>query len=156
MTTQENLNNRYKYTPFLEKHSDFHNIFYDKDLELIRKDVKHLADTLKNMQLRFERHETLQIAKSQFDYVTQKEMYTIYPQMYYDFRFGDTRICIGCNRKNNAKHYFVSCVGYKASYKFNKDISEFGYGNFEKIEEAQTLMQAIIYDFLQPKLESLF
>lgn len=154
--TMQQINDRFKYTPFLEKHSDFHNLYYDKDLEAIRKDVKHLSDILKNMILRYDRHETLQIAKSTFDYITQREMYAVYPNMYYDFRFGDTRICIGQKRKNNKKKYFVSCVGYKPSWKFNKLITELGYGEFEDIEEAKKLMFGIVDDFLQPKLESLF
>lgn len=154
--SQKTIDERYKYTPFLEKHSDFQNVFYDKDLESIRKDVNHLSDTLKAMTLRFQRCNTLQIAKSVFDYVTQREFYAIYPNNYFDFRSGDTRICIGQKHKHGKNNYFVAVYGYKPSPEFNKEISEFGYGAYEKLGEAKKLFFRMVDDFLLPKREAFF
>lgn len=145
-----------RFLPFLQKHSDFHNIFYDKDFELIRKKVKELSDVLKNMTLRFDRHETLNIATSVYDYVTQKEMYIHYPHMYYDFRFGDTRICIGKVHKHGALHYFVNVCGFKPSPILNKYISEYGYGDGDSVESVFSVFCEIIRDFILTKLEALF
>lgn len=145
-----------KYLPFIQAHSDFKNIFYDEDFATVRRISKELEKVLKEMEKRFERHETLNIARSVFDYATQKEMYTIYPYMYYDFRVADTRICIGCNRKKKDKIYFVSVVGFKPDPRFNKYISEYGWGAEESIEKALRLFYEIIYDFSSTMLEKLF
>lgn len=155
--TLSDFNSRYlKYTPFLKRHSDFYNIFYDSDFVEVRRLVKELSDVLKVMTLRFDRHDTLQIARSVFDYVSQKEMYHVYPHMYYDCRFGDWRICIGCNREHNKHVYFVSVSGTTVDPRFNSWISDYGYGSFETIEEAITLFSEIVHDKLSTSLGSLF
>ena len=144
-----------KYAPF-ECHSSWHNVYYDSDLERIRRLSNDLQNVLNEMTLRFDRHDTLQIAKSVFDYVTQREMYNFYPHMYYDFRFGDSRICIGLSRANNEAHYFVKNVGCVLDSRFNEYISSFGYGDFDDIESAKTLFSEIVRDFILAHLGELF
>lgn len=135
-------------SPFLASHSDFHNVFYDTDFVKIRKLVKELGDVLKIMTLRFDRHESLKIANSAFDYLTQKAMYYTYPQMYYDFRCADTRICIGRKSVHKEDHYFISCDGFTPSSMCKVKPSEFGYGDYKAITEALNGFYEIVYDFI--------
>lgn len=141
---------------FLETHSDFKNIFYDTDMSEIRSSVKRLNDVLKNIELRMSRSETLQIAKSVFDYEEQKEMYIHYPHMYYDFRFGDTRICIGRKKYKSNNEYFVNCCNFTPNGRFNGSIGHFGYGHSEDIKGVLTLFCDIVNDFLLTRLSALF
>lgn len=150
------FNKHLKYTPFLTRHGDFKNIFYDTDIKHIRVLVKELSDTLKAMELRMERHDTLQVAKSVFDYVSQKEMYFVYPYLYYDFRFGDWRVCIACYREHKAHRYYICVSGTTPPSRFNAYITDLGYGDFETLEEAITLFSEIIHDLLLPTLQTLF
>lgn len=141
---------------FLDTHSDFKNIFYDTDFARIRKSVKELSDILKQMELRIDRHDTLQIAKSIFDYESQKDMYYHYPHMYYDFRFGDVRICIGRKKYHNKDEYFVNCCGFTPASRFNGNIGHFGYGCADDLESILTLYSDIVNDFLLTHLSALF
>lgn len=141
---------------FLETHSDFKNIFYDSDFAEIRGLVKKLSDLLKIMEMRIDRRETLQIAKSIFDYESQKEMYFHYPQMYYDFRFGDVRICIGRKKYKNTDEYFVNCCGFTPNERFNSTIGHYGYGCSETLDGVLTLFSDIVNDFLLTSLSALF
>lgn len=150
--TIREYNAHLKYVPFIHRHSDFDNIFYDSDLKLIRKYVKRLSDLLNSMLLRMERRDTLQVAKSVFDYVSQKEMYFTYPHLYYDCRFGDWRICIGCNRAHRGHHYYVSVSGVSVNARFNEYISEYGYGDFDSFEKCVDLFAEIVDDILSSKL----
>lgn len=144
-------------SPFLKCHSDFHNIYYDEDLVVIRRKVNELHDILKEMYMRFERHESLQIAKSVFDYLSQKDQYAAYPHMYYDFRVGDTRISVACKKSHGKRHYFVNVVGFRPDeFRFNPHISEFGYGDFESVEASLPLFFEIVRDFILPRLSALF
>lgn len=150
------FNKHLKYTPFLHRHGDFKNVYYDDDLKNIRSLVKELSDVLKAMTLRYERHDTLQVAKSVFDYVSQKEMYFVYPHLYYDCRFGDWRVCIACYREHKKHRYYVCVSGIIPPARFNPYITSLGYGDFESLEEAVTLFSEIIHDLLLPNLEVLF
>lgn len=146
-----------KYTPFLQKHSDFHNIFYDSDFVEIRKTVNHLNDLLKNMTLRFDRKDTLTIAKSVFDYVTQKEMYVHYPHMYFDFRFDDTRICIGKKHIHGKNVYFVSVCGYSpTSSVVLSHASDIGFFANESLETVQSGFCEVVREFILTRLGALF
>lgn len=146
-----------KYKPFFLRHEDFKNIYYDSDLSDLRKTVRHLDDVLKVMNLRFERSKTLTIAKSVFDYVTQKEMYFHYPHMYYDLRFGDVRICVGKKRFRGKNLYFVSCCGWRpVSKHFMDNSNELGYFPDEDVNKVLEGFAEIVRDFILTKLSSLF
>lgn len=145
------------YKPFFLRHEDFKNIYYDSDLSDLRKTVQHLNDVLKAMNLRFERSKTLTIAKSVFDYVTQKEMYFYYPHMYYDMRFGDVRICVGKKRFHGKNLYFVSCCGWRPVGKHFMDHSnELGYFPDEDVNKVLEGFAEVVKDFILTKLSSLF
>lgn len=141
---------------FLQHHADFKNIFYDSDMAEIRSLVKKLNDVIKTMCLRIDRHDTLQIARSVFDYESQKDMYFHYPHMYYDFRCGDTRICIGRKTYKNKDEYFVNCCGFNPNYRFNKYVSHFGYGSSETLDGVLTLFCEIVNDFVSTHCSALF
>lgn len=146
-----------KYKPFFLRHEDFKNVYYDSDLNDIRKTVKHLDDVLKAMNLRFERSKTLCIAKSVFDYATQRELYIHYPHMYYDLRFGDVRICVGKKRFRGKNLYFVNCCGWHPTSKYFMDNSnELGYFPNESIEFVLSGFSEIVRDFILTKLSALF
>lgn len=145
-----------KYKPFHLKHSQFKNIFYDSDFEEIRRSIKSINDVLKTMELRQVRRDTLQVARSIFDYESQKDYYLSYPHLYYDFRFGDSRICVGCKNYHGQKEYFVNCAGYNPSARFNSYIGHFGYGHSDTLEGVLTLFSDIVRDFILTKLEALF
>lgn len=146
-----------RYQPtFLESHSDYKNIYYDDDLAEIRKVSKNLSDILKRIEMRFARHETITIARSVFDYISQRELYFEYPHMYYDFRFGDTRICIGKKKKHGFPHYFVNVVGFNPDSRFSKYISEFGYGDSDTVEGVFSVFCELVRDFILTHLEALF
>lgn len=155
--TLEEFNFEYrKYMPFIQRHADFRNIFYDSDFERVRKCAKELLTTLDEISHRLDRHDTLQVARSVFDYVSQKEMYHVYPHLYYDLRFGDWRICIGNNREHRNNVYFVSVSGRQIDSRFNKYISDYGYGSYETLEEAITLFSDICHVELSSYLSALF
>lgn len=141
---------------FLETHSDFKKIFYDTDFEKIRKLSKELQDVIKNMDLRQSRSQTLQIAKSVFDYESQQDFYIQYPHMYYDFRFGDTRICIGRKQYKKKDEYFVNCCGYNPPNEFLKDVGHFGFGSSDTLDGVKTLFCDIIRSFILGQLSALF
>ena len=146
-----------KYKPFFLEHKDFKNIYYDSDFEEVRKTVKHLDDVLKAMNLRFERSKTLTIAKSVFDYVTQKEMYFHYPHMYYDFRFSDTRICIGKKHYKGENLYFVNVCGFSpASSSVLSHSHPLGFYAYSDIERVQEGFCEIVREFILTRLGSLF
>lgn len=146
-----------KYKPFFLRHKDLKNCFYDSDFEEIRKTVNHLDDILKAMTLRFERHDTLSIAKSVFDYVTQKEMYIHYPHLYYDFRFGDTRICVGKKHFKGKNLYFVNVCGFHPqSGRVLSHVHELGFFASEDINEVLEGFSEVVREFILTKLGSLF
>lgn len=145
------------YKPFFLRHEDFKNVYYDSDFEDIRKTVQHLGDVLKAMNLRFERSKTLCIAKSVFDYATQRELYIHYPHMYYDLRFGDVRICVGKKRFHGKNLYFVNCCGWRPNSKhFMDNSNELGYFPNESIEPVLSGFSEIVRDFILTKLSALF
>lgn len=146
-----------KYKPFFLRHKDLKNCFYDSDFEEIRKTIKHLDDILKAMTLRFERHDTLAIARSVFDYVTQKEMYLHYPHMYYDFRFGDTRICIGKKHFKGKNLYFVNVCGFHPqSHQVLSHVHELGFFASENITDVLEGFSEVVREFILTQLGSLF
>lgn len=146
-----------KYKPFFLRHDDFKNCYYDEDLTELRKTVKHLDDILKAMNLRFERSKTLTIAKSVFDYVTQKELYIHYPHMYYDFRFCDTRICVGKKRFRGQNLYFVNVCGFSPkSSTVLSHVHELGFYAYPDIERVLDGFSEIVREFILTKLGSLF
>lgn len=146
-----------KYKPFFLRHEDFKNCYYDTDLTDIRKTVNHLNDVLKAMTLRYERSKTLTIAKSVFDYVTQRELYIHYPHMYYDMRFGDVRICVGKKRFHGKNLYFVNCCGWlPTSKKFMDYSNELGYFPDEDVNKVLEGFAEIVREFILTKLSSLF
>lgn len=149
-------NKKYYKPYFLENHADFKNIFYDTDLAKLRKGIKELNEIVKTMELRINRHDTLQIAKSIFDYESQKNMYYHYPHMYYDFRCGDVRICIARKKYKKDDEYFVNVCGFNPNGKFNEWIGHYGYGQFESLEDTLGLFYEIIRDFISTHLGSLF
>lgn len=150
------MNEKFYKPYFLETHSDFKNIFYDTDFKEIRSSVKHLSDVLKNIELRMSRSESLQISKSVFDYEEQKEFYIHYPHMYYDFRYGDVRICIGRKKYKKNNEYFVNCCGFTPDSRYNGFIGHFGYGSSDTLNGVLTLFSDIVNDFLLTHLSSLF
>lgn len=153
----DNFQDKDKYKPFFLRHKDFKNCFYDTDFVEIRKTVKRLDDILKAMTLRYERHDTLTIAKSVFDYVTQKEMYIHYPHMYYDFRFGDTRICVGKKHFKGKNLYFVNVCGFRPqSHQVLSHVHELGFFASESIESVLEGFSEIVREFILTKLGSLF
>lgn len=142
---------------FLQTHSDFKNIFYDTDMKEIRKLVKQLSDVLKDIELRVTRHETIQIAKSVFDYESQKDLYFQYPHMFYDFRCDDVRICIAKKVYRRHDEYFVNCVGFNPTHeRFADTVGHFGYGHSDTLNGVLTLFCDIVNDFLSSRLSALF
>lgn len=147
MTSPETAKEVQEVAPFLEKHADFQNVFYDTDLEEIRRLSKKLEEVLKSMKLRFDRHETIQIAKSVFDYAAQKELYQQSPQLFYDFRCGDARIAITRKYKNGKQNYFITVLGYRPSNMCKVKTNEFGWGLAETIDGVLEDFYELIYDF---------
>lgn len=156
MTSPKTSKETQEQTPFLQTHADFKNVFYDKDFQEVRKAAKKLSDILEAIQIRIDRHETLKIAKSVFDYVTQKEMYLGNPHLFYDFRCADTRICIGRTYKHGKNNYFVSVCGYKPSTVCKTKTSEFGYGQADTLEAILNDFYEVVYDFILTYSKKLF
>lgn len=145
------------FKPYFLKHEDFKNCYYDTDFSELRKTVNHLNEILKAMNLRFERSKTICIAKSVFDYVTQKELYFHYPHMYYDLRFGDVRICVAKKRFKGKNLYFVNCCGWRpVSKHFMNNSNELGYFPNEDVNKVLEGFSEIVRDFILTKLSSLF
>lgn len=141
---------------FLDTHSKFKNIFYDTDFSEIRKHINAISALLKTMDLRQTRSKTLQIAKSVFDYESQQDFYQQYPHLYYDFRFGDVRICIGCRKYKRDLEYFVNCCGWNPPEQFSPYVGHFGYGSGKTAEDVFPLFSDIVGDFISTRKSALF
>lgn len=141
---------------FLSKHSDWKNVYYDDDLRALRSQFKKLQSILDAISKRFERHETIQIAKSVFDYVTSKEMALEYPHTRYCMACGDVKIFIKKIKVKNSRRYCVCCLGYLPNYRHNQYRNDFGYYDFESLEEAIKPFLDICHEFTSEHLESLF
>lgn len=143
---------------FLQRHSDWKNVYYDEDFREIRKTVKHLKDVLDVMEKRYIRHETIGIAKSVFDYVTAKQMSIQYPQQMYSCQIGDYRIAIKRvlmpNRKDS--RYTILCLGFVPTYRFNQYRNEYGYFLEDTLEAAVRHYVDIVHDFTSNYLGALF
>lgn len=143
---------------FLSRHSDWKNVYYDEDLRELRKTVKHLKDVMDLMEKRYYRHETIQISKSVFDYVTAKEMSIQYPQQLYNFQVGDYRIAIKRvflqNRKDS--RYTCVCLGFVPDWRFNQYRNEYGYFLEEKLEDCVKCYVDIVHSFTSEYLGALF
>lgn len=137
---------------FLE-HKDFKNIFYDYELDTIRRDIKHAMDALKHIETRCARHETVQLAKSTFDYLEQRDAYLRAPHLYYDFRCADIRVCIARVRNG----YYVNVCGFNVSSILRKKYeNQFGYGLTETIEEIIPVFADIVREVILEHLHALF
>ena len=68
-------------------------VFYDSELKRLRSAFADADKILKGIAKRAERRQTVQISKSLFDYVESSKELRVAPQKFYDFRFGDVRIC---------------------------------------------------------------
>lgn len=140
------------YSPFMQEfESKRRNVYFDEDMEQLKKLFRMMRKVFETMESRWNRHSTLQIAKSVFDYCTQREDYYRFPQHYFDFRSGDTRICIG-----REKHeYFVHSNYIPSEYVKAHFTNAKGYGSFESPDKAVELFYNIVYDFILARNNSL-
>ena len=135
--------------PLELKHSDFKYLYFDSDLREVFKISKELADVVKVIQNRFVHKETTHIAKSVFNYVEKKDLLYYQPQLFYDFRFGDIRICIApdYDAKDRLHHYYIQFHNYKPDFVHNKYFSsllkKYHYGFDGRFYMFDTLDDAI-------------
>lgn len=147
-----------KMNPFAIKHSDFKYLFYDSDMKRIHLIAKELFDLVKNMQNRYVHKESTQIAKSVFNYVERKDMLYTNPQCFYDFRFGDSRICIAPEycRELSVHHYYLQFHNYKPDFLHNRYLASLlkhydycadgRFGNFVNLSDAIKEFQEFVND----------
>lgn len=141
---------------FLSRHSDWKNVYYDDDLRALNTQFKKCLDILKAITHRYERHETIQIAKSVFDYVTQKEMSLEYPHTRYCFACGDVKIFVKKLHLHNSRFYTVVSLGWLPHSRFNEYRNDHGYYLSETLESILTHYVDIVNDFTRTNLGALF
>lgn len=134
--------------PLELKHSDFKYLYFDSDLREIFKISKELSDVVKLIQNRFVHKETTHIAKSVFNYVEKKDLLYYQPQLFYDFRFGDIRICIApsYDSKNRIHNYYIQFHNYKPDFNnkyFASLLKRYHYGFDGRFYMFDTLDDAI-------------
>lgn len=122
-------------------------VYYDYELVQLRKDFTELYKIFKRIEKRAERRQTVQISKSLFDYYDRKSDLKVCPQKYYDFRYGEYRICL-------YKFYSkisILCVGFQYPYQFKRDCPYKGcgflYGEYDTYVSALPLFSEIVYWF---------
>lgn len=143
-----------QYSPIVKDFdSKKNNIYFDSDMENLRHEFKRFRDIFDVIEKRWLRHDTIQIAKSVFDYCSQKEDYYKYPHHYYDFRSGDVRICVA-RCKNE---YYVSCQGWlpNTPYLTSKRTSR-GYGAFTSVPDTLPFWFEMVHDYCITQNKELF
>lgn len=141
------------YSPVMQNFNEKKScIYYDADMALLRKQFKDLRNTFDAIEKRYIRHETVQLAKSIFDYCSQKDEYFQFPQHYYDYRSGDVRICIARYRHE----YYIKVFGWKPSISLYKYVHPHGFGSFPTPQEALGAFNDFVHDFTSEHLSALF
>lgn len=145
------------------KHSDFRYLFYDADMKRLHSLFKELNDLFKNMYNRFEHKESTHIAKSVFDYVEKRDLLYIHPQCFYDFRFGDSRICIASDYSKDldVRAYYIQFHNYQPDFLNNRYLasllkhyhysSDGRFGNFTDLDSAIKEFQEFVNDCIAQK-----
>ena len=114
-------------------------VFYDSELKQLRASFKSAYDTLKRIEKRAERRQTIQISQSLFDYVERERTKITVPQQFYDFKYADYRICI----YHYHSKYSVLCVGFEFFAERWRQCDFYGngrlYGEFDSFKDCLNL-----------------
>lgn len=129
--------------PFFQRHSDFQCVIFDKDLKTLYRLVDTLYRFTSDMKNRFQHKETTLVAKSVFDYALKRDLYLTTPQVFYDFRYHDTRIFLFRTKKT----YHVMSLGFKPSDK-HRQFSVDVYGTYSRLSPAIVEFISIVQEFL--------
>ena len=123
-------------------------VYYDYELVQLRKNFLELYKLFKKIEKRAERRQTVQISKSLFDYYDRKTDLKVVPQKYYDFRYGEYRICLF----RYLNKISVLTVGFRYPDKPFREVpytgSGFLYGEFNTYDQALDLFREIVYYFV--------
>lgn len=124
-----------KFDPLIP-HTDINpkNVYFDADMTELRSGFKSLKDVFDRIEKRWERHLTTQIARSVFDFYSTQKLALTYPQLIYDFRSDEVRICI----VRRGSEYFCSIVGWKPPvHRFRDYVHDKGYGPYPDVPSAR-------------------
>lgn len=142
---------------FFDSHTKFNNVYYDEDFHQLKNLFKKVTDLFKQIEARHNRFETVQIAKSVFDYCSKRDLTLQYPQEMYDFRFGDSRICIARRKDEHRKDFYtVTCLGWRPSFRHNPFMNDYGYYHSETLDGVFSHFVDIVHDFCLEHSGALF
>lgn len=121
-------------------------LFYDSEFELVLSYLEQLHETIKNIEKRFRRNQTVRIARSLRQFLQLSADRTVYPQTVFNFQDSKVRICV----VRLARRYHVYCDNYMArsfsDKRWHKRLDV--YGSYEDIKDAIALFRQIVYDYL--------
>lgn len=131
-------------------------LVFDFELNNIYKQVKNIYEVLTRSKKRFERRETLNLAKSAVEYIQLQHDKDKYPYVLYDFVCDTVRICI-CHYKD---FYHISIIGWNPSLQFGLYRSSTGinslYGDYEELDEAAQAFLDCVRDYMREVFRELF
>lgn len=124
-------------------------VYYDYELKALHKAFDSLYKIFKRIEKRADRRQTVQISKSLFDYYDRKSDLKVVPQKYFDFRYGEYRICLFRYRNKVS----VLTVGFSWPECPSRVIDYSGvgnlYGEFDVVNiDCLNMFQSCVYWFV--------
>lgn len=121
-------------------------VYYDSELKQLRRSFDEIYKVFKRIEKRASRAQTIQISKSVFDWYSRKADLKVCPQKYYDFRFGEYRICLYVYHSK----FSILCLGFQPPFPRRDEYfpsSGTLYGEFDNYRQALPLLSEILYYF---------
>lgn len=144
---------------FFERHSDMYNIFYDADIKKLKRCFDDVKSTFDIMFKRYERKETVKIARSVFDYQVRQDALNTNPEYFYRFRDDDTVIQV----ERNKAGFLLVCIGSSFNMHFVLDIKlddsrllPDGSILFDNLRDAVGAFHMVVKAYLVQSLGALF
>lgn len=131
-------------------------LVFDYELNNTYKQIKNIYDVFTRAKKRFERRQTLNLAKSAVEYIQLQKDKEKYPYVLYDFVCDTVRICI-CHYRSL---YHISVVGWQPVLRFGVVRSKTGvptlYCDFENLDEAAQCFCDVVRDYMRSVFTELF
>lgn len=145
---------------FFSRHSDMYNIYYDSDIKKLKRCFDDIKSTFDTMFKRYERRETVKIARSVFDYQVRTDALNTNPEYFYRFRDDDVVIQVERSKKEG---FLLVCVGSSFDMHFVLDIKRNdsrllpdGSILFDNLRDAVGGFHMVVKSYLVQSLGALF
>ena len=144
---------------FFSRHSDMNNIFYDSDIKVLKRNFDEMKRLFDTMFKRYERKETVKIARSVFDYQVREDALNTNPEYFYRFRDDDTVIQV----EHSKDGFVLVCIGSSFDMHFVLDIKRNdsrllpdGSILFDSLRDAVGAYHMVVKSYLVQSLGALF